>query len=599
MNSLRLYLFFFLFVSGFFLPEAKGEVSAGKTDSLISQLSGMEDGEKKIQLLNDLALLFRESDPDKALIYSRQALSMATQLQSISSCAVTNKVMGEIFEFKHNYQPSINYYLISIKHYKTLGDKNELALLYNKLGHIYITNHYDYDQGMVYFNQALENAESVGNSKEMATSYNSIGGIYYYQNDLDKANIYFRDALKIREEIGDESGIAASLNNIGEIHRLKGDFNKALDFYNQAIKINETIRHKHYLSINYLNMGLIFSTKGDPVKAKNYFLKSIDLNIQSRDTASVISGMIELGKHYNKQLDFDSSLQTFAEALELAIKYNDLNGQKDASYGMSIAYDGKGDTRKAFEKFKLYTALHDSLFVKAKADQLDELHSRFALNLKEKEIELKDNEIALLQREQKIFHFRQLLLFLSLFLVIIITILVYSNLQSKHKKNKLLMEQEAALSKAKHELMEIELRNKTHDLTNVALHLVEKNKFLHELKSELKSLRNAPVEQREERIKELAINVQQNINLQKDLDDFQSHINEVNTAFYRKLKARFPGLTKNEEHLCAMLRLNLSSKEIAALNNISLRAVEMGRYRLRKKFDIPSSYSISDFLQEL
>jgi len=599
MNSHKFYLLIFLFAFSLYLSKAIGQVSTKEADSLISELAGLQDGEKKIQLLNDLALLFRELDPDKALIYSRQALSLATQLQSISSCAVTNKVMGEIFEFKHNYQPSINYYLISIKHYKTLDDKNELALLYNKLGHIYITNHYDYDQGMVYFNQALENAESVGNKKEMATSYNSIGGIYYYQNDLDKANVYFRDALRIREEIGDESGIAASLNNIGEIHRLKGDFNKALDFYNQAIKINETIHHNHYLSINYLNMGLIYSTKSDHIKAKNYFLKSIDLNIKNSDTASLINGMIELGRHFNKELDYDAALHTFEDALKLAIEYEDLNGQRDASQGLSIAYDGKGVTKKAFEMFKQYTALHDSLFVKTKADQLDELHSRFAVNLKEKEIELKDNEIALLQREQKIFHFRQLLLLLSLLLVIIVTILVYSNLQSKHKKNKLMMEQEAALSKAKQELMEIELRNKTNDLTNVALHLVEKNKFLHELKSELKSLRNAPVEQREDRIKELAINVQQNINLQKDLDDFQSHIAEVNTAFYRKLKTRFPGLTKNEEHLCAMLRLNLSSKEIAALNNISLRAVEMGRYRLRKKFDIPSTYSISDFLQEL
>lgn len=569
------------------------------TDSLAALLPTLSDSEDKIELLNNLAVAFRESDPDKALYYSRQALSIATQLQSIPSCAVTNKVMGEIFESKHNYQPSINYYLISIKHYKTLDDKNELAVLYNKLGHIYITNHYDYDQGMVYFNQALEYAGLTGNQKEMATSYNSIGGIYYYRNDLDKAYNYFRDALKIREEIGDESGIAASLNNIGEIHRLKGDFNKALDFYNQAIKINETIRHDKYLSVNYLNLGLIYATRPDTFKARDYFTRSIALNKLNHDTVSLIHGMTELGNFYLKQVNYDAAIQVFDTVLMLSRLTSDLNGQRDASHGLSVAFDGKGNTRRAFDMFREYTRLNDSLFVKTKADQLDELQSRFELNLKEKEIELKDNEIALLQREQKLYHFRQLLLVLSLLLVIIATILVYSKLQSKHKKNKLMMEQEAALSKARQELMEIELRNKTNDLTNVALHLVEKNKFLHELKSELKSLRNAPVEKREELIKGLALNVQQNINLQKDLEDFQSHIDEVNTAFYRKLKTRFPGLTKNEEHLCAMLRLNLSSKEIAAINNITVRAVEMGRYRLRKKFNIPAALSISDFLQEL
>lgn len=598
MNKIVLLLLLFVF-SVLKQTAGLGQIAVYNTDSLAALLPTLSDSEDKIELLNNLAVALRESDPDKALYYSRQALSIATQLQSIPSCAVTNKVMGEIFEFKHNYQPSINYYLISIKHYKTLDDKNELAVLYNKLGHIYITNHYDYDQGMVYFNQALEYAGLTGNRKEMATSYNSIGGIYYYRNDLDKAYNYFRDALKIREEIGDESGIAASLNNIGEIHRLKGDFNKALDFYNQAIKINQTIRHDKYLSVNYLNLGLIYATRSDTFKARDYFTKSIALNKLNHDTVSLIHSMTELGNFYLKQVNYDAAIQVFDTVLMLSRQTSDLNGQRDASHGLSVAFDGKGNTRRAFDMFREYTRLNDSLFVKTKADQLDELQSRFELNLKEKEIELKDNEIALLQREQKLYHFRQLLLVLSLLLVIIVTILVYSKLQSKHKKNKLMMEQEAALSKARQELMEIELRNKTNDLTNVALHLVEKNKFLHELKSELKSLRNAPVEKREELIKGLALNVQQNINLQKDLEDFQSHIDEVNTAFYRKLKTRFPGLTKNEEHLCAMLRLNLSSKEIAAINNITVRAVEMGRYRLRKKFNIPAALSISDFLQEL
>lgn len=569
------------------------------SDSLTKVLSGLEDNEHKISVLNDLALEFRDTDPDKALFYSRQALSIATRLQSITSCAVTNKVMGEIFEYKHNYQPSINYYLISIKHYKSLDDKNELARIYNKLGHIYITNQYDYDQGMAYIQTAFEYAEQAGNRKELAASLNSLGGICYYRNELDKAFDYFKDALKIREEIGDQSGIAASLNNVGEIHRLKGDFSKALDYYQQAIGINQEIHQDKYLSINYLNLGLIYASRKNNEKALDYFHKSIELNKKQNDTASMIKGMVEMGNFFNKNEQFDEALKVFPEVLELSEKFNELNGQRDAHLGMSIAFDGKGNVRRAFDAYKQYTNLHDSLFLKAKADQMDEMHSRFAVNLKEKEIALKDNEIALLQQEKNLSQTRQLLLALSLLVGIMVMVLVYTNQQAKHRKNKLMMEQEAALSKARQDLMEIELRNKSNDLTNVALHLIEKNKFLHELKQELRSLKDVPLAQREERIKELTINVQQNINLQKDLQEFQSHIDEVNTSFYRKLKARFPTLTKNEEHLCAMLRLDLSSKEIASLNNITIRAVEMGRYRLRKKFELPSHISISDFLREL
>lgn len=599
MNKNHLAVVLFLLALIVPLKHIKCEPQQALADSLAAVLPQLQEGEEKVQLLNKIAIALSEKDPDKALYYSRQALSMATNLQSIPSCALSNKVMGEIFEKKHNYQPSINYYLISVKHYKNLGDSNELAHLLNKLGHIYITNNYDYEQGMVHFNQALAYAESVGNRMEMATAYNSIGGIYYYQNELDKAMSFFKDALKIREEIGDQNGIAASLNNLGEIYRLKNDFSKALDFYNQAIKINEATKNFKYLAINYLNSGFVYSSKEESDLALQYYNKSISLNRQDNDTLALIVSMTALGNHHNAANNYDAALLTFTEVLKLAQGFNDLNGQRDAGRGLSIAYEGKGNVRKAFDMFKLYSSLNDSLFARTKADQLDELYSRFTLDIKEKEIALKDNEIALLQREKKIYHFRQLLLALSLLLVIIVTILVYSKLRAKQRKNNLIMEQQAALNKAKQTGMEIELKNKSNDLTNVALHLVEKNKFLYELKMELKNLKNAPAEEREERIKELAINVQQSINLQKDLDDFQNNIDQVNRSFYRKLKQKFPTLTKNEERLCAMLRLNLSSKEIAALNNISIRAVEMGRYRLRKKLDIPSTTSLSDYLQEL
>jgi DNA-binding CsgD family transcriptional regulator len=76
-------------------------------------------------------------------------------------------------------------------------------------------------------------------------------------------------------------------------------------------------------------------------------------------------------------------------------------------------------------------------------------------------------------------------------------------------------------------------------------------------------------------------------------------VDHTHQEFFNKLRRSFPDLTKNEERLCAMLRLNLSSKEIAALSNISVRAVEMGRYRLRKKLKIPFTTSLIDYLKEI
>ncbi len=61
-------------------------------------------------------------------------------------CTFQQSDGGQLFEHQHNYQPTINYYLISIKHFQKLGNDYELANLYNKLGRIYINNNFDYDQ---------------------------------------------------------------------------------------------------------------------------------------------------------------------------------------------------------------------------------------------------------------------------------------------------------------------------------------------------------------------------------------------------------------------------------------------------------------------
>lgn len=591
----------FLFIACYFLLSGNFfcQASPINVDSLINKIALMDDSHEKAMQYINLAAQIKKDQPDRALYYSRLALALANQLQSVEACAMSNKILGEIFEIKHIYQPTINYYLISIKHYKSLENHLELARLYIKLGQIYISNNFDYEQGLAHFNKALDHAAIIEADKETATAYNAIGGIYYFQKDYKSAFQFFQKALVIRKELGDQVEIAASLNNVGEIYRLQGDFDQALEHYNQAIIINENFQHHKNLAVNYLNKGLIASAKSDAVEARLFFKKSVELNRLSNDTVALIRSMTSYGNFFNQINESDEAIQVFEEMKELSVLSQNFEGQRDADFGLSHAFEQQGNLVKAFAHFRNYAQLKDSLFNREKADQLDELHTRFSLDIKEKELEIKDNQIALLKREKEIFRFRQVMLLLSLLLLIIIATLFYSRMQLKHRKNRILLEKEAALSKARHSLAEHELRLKTNELTNFALHLVEKNKFLIELKKELKKLRNTPVDAREERIKELTINVQQNINLQKDLEEFQQNIDQVNSAFFEKLKSRFPNLTKNESNLCAMLRMNLSSKEIASLNNISIRAVEMGRYRLRKKFGLPPDQTICEFLEQL
>jgi DNA-binding CsgD family transcriptional regulator len=79
-------------------------------------------------------------------------------------------------------------------------------------------------------------------------------------------------------------------------------------------------------------------------------------------------------------------------------------------------------------------------------------------------------------------------------------------------------------------------------------------------------------------------------------EQFAFHFDRVHSDFLAALKQEYPQLTANEQKLCAYLRMNLSTKEIAGLMNISVRGVEISRYRLRKKLQIPTETNLFQFL---
>jgi DNA-binding CsgD family transcriptional regulator len=87
--------------------------------------------------------------------------------------------------------------------------------------------------------------------------------------------------------------------------------------------------------------------------------------------------------------------------------------------------------------------------------------------------------------------------------------------------------------------------------------------------------------------------------ISEDWNNFAIHFDKVHSSFLTALKNQFPALTPNELKLSAYLRMNLSTKEVAQLMNISVRGVEISRYRLRKKLELPTETNLFNFLMSI
>jgi ligand-binding sensor domain-containing protein/DNA-binding CsgD family transcriptional regulator len=160
---------------------------------------------------------------------------------------------------------------------------------------------------------------------------------------------------------------------------------------------------------------------------------------------------------------------------------------------------------------------------------------------------------------------------------------------------------EKEIVKLKNEKLESEIEHKNTELASAAMHLVQKGELLSNIREELMRMKkgvNGDGAAAEEFKKMLRILGEEN-KMDKDWEQFAVHFDKVHSDFLQILKSVYPQLSAHELKLCAYLRMNLSSKEIAQLENISVRGVEISRYRLRKKLRIPTEINLFDFLMEL
>ena len=133
------------------------------------------------------------------------------------------------------------------------------------------------------------------------------------------------------------------------------------------------------------------------------------------------------------------------------------------------------------------------------------------------------------------------------------------------------------------------------------MNLVHKSEIISSIKDALEKLKGkkgieGEVKREIARIVRL---IENDTSLQDDWDNFSMHFDQVHSDFLRRLGEKFPNLSPNDFKLSAYLRMNLSSKEIASLMNISVRGVEASRYRLRKRLGLETSENLTEFLLKL
>ena len=166
-------------------------------------------------------------------------------------------------------------------------------------------------------------------------------------------------------------------------------------------------------------------------------------------------------------------------------------------------------------------------------------------------------------------------------------------LAKEHEKEIILLQKQA---------LEHNLRNKSDELASSTHNLIRKNEILMSVDNSIgkvaATLHSGDVAKASIQLKRLQKEIRENIAHDSDWEKFANNFDTVYDDYLKRLGAAFPKLNLNDQRLCAYLRMDLQTKDIAPLMNISVRSVEMARYRLRRKMGLSRDVNLSDFLQK-
>ncbi len=482
---------------------------------------------------------------------------------------------------KQEFRLSKYYSENALKIFKILGDLKYQVNTLNNLAGVEMVRD-NYAQALELYSQAyhlkIENKKS---DTSFDTELSNIANVYNRMGQSAKALEYVRKSLALLRKNNDKRSQINTLNSIGSYHSGLGNVDSALFYFNEsktlAIENNNSL-----MAFNaQYNIANTVSSQGD-YRNSNKLVRQALRAYDKIPPSMTITAQQLIAKNYLKLNLPDSCIASATNSYGQVSK----NGNKQniilLTDLLASAYQKKKQNDSALHYLKINYAYKDSLYNQESQRKLSTLYA---------EIETieKQNEIAILQREQKLDraenNLLQVVIFLgTLLMALTIITLVLTN-RNKRKKQMLIT----------YELQK-ELELKKRDLNQQALRMIYINNGLSEVQEGLKKIRvETPGSQQD--VQHLLNSIHINKSLEKEWDNFNEYFGSVHVGFYEKFNTAFPSLTIMEKRLAGLVKMNLTNSEIASVLNIESKSVKMAKYRLKKKLGLDDEQDIFQFLQ--
>ncbi|MDD2550533.1 MAG: tetratricopeptide repeat protein, partial [Bacteroidales bacterium] len=520
---------------------------------------------KRVNDLLSLADSLKETVADRALSHAFEAEQICKESGLNDMLPRVYVVAGNLFKHKSDYPEALSKLMLAISLYEDME---------------------------------IETASEKSLILEYGDCLNSVGEVYFILGRNDKAKEYLNASLDVYQKLNNKSRLAKSTINLGSIYYNSEEYELALETYLGVLEYYNQSDEAERIQTLYMNIGVTYFTMEKPEEGFHYFnlaeaecFRAIELNPAKSSFKKVLSNIYYSKAHYFYSVRNDK--ETFADYLHKSIDVLDnLYTIESVSPLLNLheLNSNDGDFEQAYKYLILLQGINDSLFNAEKATQINELESRYAIYKEQQEHEL---------RERKTEVKYWMVLSGMLFLVIIILIIMN---RQRNRARKAEMEKQSLMIKSiglEYQVSEKDeiLIKKEEELKRLANKIIEKNRSIGNLQSHVNKINTSLMGN----VKHLKItdyigNTRKSIEIEKDRKELLLSIEQISAPFFEKLDREFGRLTKYQKQLAALVKYDFTAKEISVIFNISHKAAQIAKYRLKKKLNLSAEQDLEEFL---
>jgi len=420
-----------------------------------------------------------------------------------------------------------------------------------------------------------------------AAIHTAHAGVYWEQKNHQLA--YEKDLLAMQyyEKVNSYRNLLPVYTNLMTKAAALGKKNEALEFARKYEKLRKEFGTNLGFFTNELNRIFFYIELKEFDKAIEQAASTIQLaKRMNRDSSHAIYLM---GVAYRGKEQWDLAAQYIEKAFDIGKSMHHHGKCSFYSHALYQTYYWHFKYAPALEWYRTHISYRDSVYNEKKIKEIAVYESKLETLEQRRKVEELEAKVEIDRQQMRV-------LWVSIILGSLLTIsLIYAQSQRANKEKA----RHAGLllkSRLEKEQLEQQLEFKRREVTTQLIHMAHKNTLLKEIQEEITQLETP---QNTQSVSKLNRIINRHVNDTDDWDYFLNSFKSVHSSFFKELQSMAENLTSNDIRLASLLKMNMSSKEIATMLNISNEGVKKARYRLRKKIQLPGEHNLQDFLLQI